>query len=155
VFGSTISRTYIDSLDCPELNDVREIEDVIAGHKAVGRHDPSMWFLMCDHEHPCGVLLLSPTMQLGAVELVYLGVTPEFRGQRVGDALVHHALATAFARGFERLFVAVDSRNVPAIGLYLRHGLRHAGQRRAFMRDLRGDRGLSSAGVQHRGGAVR
>ena len=48
LFAETILQTYRDSLDCPGLNGVRQIEDIIAGHKASGEFDPALWFLLCE-----------------------------------------------------------------------------------------------------------
>lgn len=146
--ADAIAQTYHGSLDCPELNGVRTMDDVIAGHKATGRHDPSLWFILRRAARDCGVLLLSPTVMEATIELVYLGLAEGARGQGLGDVLMHHAVATAWTRGYRRLTLAVDVRNGPAINLYLRHGMQRTTARRVFVRDLRasaGARPLSQA----------
>jgi len=136
-FGQTILASYQRSLDCPKLNGLRDIEDILAGHRATGEFDPRLWFLLCEHEQNMGVLLLSAVRQADMIELVYLGVPPEHRGRGVGDLLVRHALATISTSRFSRLSLAVDAGNLPALKVYWRHGLQAVGRKVAMMRDLR------------------
>lgn len=138
LFADAIARSYEGSLDCPALNGRRDVEDVIAGHKATGAFDPSMWFALRG-ENGAGraVLLLNPTAASDSVELVYLGLVPDARGKGVGDALMRLAVATAVRREFRELSLAVDARNAPALRLYHRHGMRRVGSRLALVRDLR------------------
>src|SRR5688572_12621938 len=138
LFADTIVRSYAGSLDCPALNGRRDVEDVIAGHKATGVFDPAMWFVLRDERGAGrGVLLLNPTAGSDSVELVYLGLVPESRGQGIGDALMRLAIQTAARREFRDLSLAVDARNAPALRLYHRHGMRRVGSRLALVRDLR------------------
>ena len=137
LFADTILRSYEASLDCPALNGLRDVEDVIAGHKAAGTFDPSMWFALSERGAGRGVLLLNPTSAGESVELVYLGLTPESRGRGLGDQLMRLALDATARRDFGELSLAVDSRNAPAMKLYHRHGMKHVGSRLALVRDLR------------------
>jgi mycothiol synthase len=136
-FAQTIAATYRQSLDCPALNGVRDIEDVIAGHKATGHFDPQLWFLLCSGDACHGVLLLNRTVQNNSLELVYVGLAPEARGQDLGDLLMRHALAVTANENCSRLTLAVDADNAPALKLYYRHGLKRLTTRSALMRDLR------------------
>jgi ribosomal protein S18 acetylase RimI-like enzyme len=136
-FSQTIASTYEASLDCPSLNGRRQIEDVIAGHKAAGEFDPKLWFLLREHEEPVGALLLNRSPRTDALELVYLGLIRAARGRGLGDVIMTHALATAAAVGARRLSLAVDSKNAPALKLYHRHGLSRICTRLALIRDLR------------------
>lgn len=138
-FAATILQTYRESLDCPSLNGMRDIEDIIAGHKAAGAHDPSLWFLLCENDRPRGALLLGPMPQSDTMELVYLGLVPEARGRGLSDVLMRQALAVTSQRRIGRFSLAVDSRNAPAIKLYHRNGLQRIGSKLALMRDLRVD----------------
>ena len=142
LFAQTIVRSYEGSLDCPALNGRRDIEDVIAGHKATGRFDPAMWFALRDRATRAtqAVLLLNPTAASDSVELVYLGLVPESRGKGIGDALMRLAVAETARREFTELSLAVDARNAPALRLYHRHGMRRVGTRLALVRDLRAPR---------------
>lgn len=139
LFAKTIQETYQQSLDCPALNGVRDINDVIAGHQAAGDFEPTQWHLMLHDDKPLGVLLLSKTGAGGSLELVYLGLTPEARGQGFADLFMKLALASVPRSGCTTLTLAVDSRNEPALRLYHRHGLRQVAARHAMMRDLRHD----------------
>jgi ribosomal protein S18 acetylase RimI-like enzyme len=136
-FAQAIVDSYEGSLDCPALNGRRDVQDVIAGHKATGAFDPSLWYLLSEDEQPRGVLVLSPTHTGNSLELVYLGLTPAARGRQLGDALMRRALADVVRAGRAELTLAVDAVNAPALRLYYRHGLKRIGSRIALMRDLR------------------
>src|SRR5439155_1633735 len=75
-FGATIAATYEQSLDCPALNGMRDMDDVIEGHKAAGVFEEGLWFLLCRNDMAHGVLLLTRTPHTDALELVYLGLVP-------------------------------------------------------------------------------
>jgi mycothiol synthase len=135
-FSSAILDSYHGSLDCPALNGRRDIEDIIAGHKASGIFDPSIWFLLREGAICLGVLLLSQSPRSDAVELVYLGLSPAARGRKLGELMVQQALAVTAAHGQPRLCLAVDSRNTPALKLYYRHGMHRLASKIALLRDL-------------------
>ena len=40
-----VVRTYAGSLDCPDLGNVRPIDEVLAGYRAVGKFDPARWLI--------------------------------------------------------------------------------------------------------------
>ena len=42
LFAAAIQESYRDTLDCPALSGLRDIEDVIAGHQSVGTFDPAL-----------------------------------------------------------------------------------------------------------------
>jgi mycothiol synthase len=135
-FSQTIGRTYHQSLDCPHLNGLREMEDVLAGHKASGDFDPRLWTLLCDGDTPLGALLLAPMQPADTIELVYLGLVSEARGRGLGDLMMRQALAATAAHGAGRLSLAVDANNSPALKLYYRHGMQRVGAKLAMMRRL-------------------
>jgi ribosomal protein S18 acetylase RimI-like enzyme len=137
LFAQTIRQTYEKSQDCPALNGMRDIEDVLAGHKATGDFDPEFWFVLAREGQGLGVLLLNPLHNQNAMELVYLGLTPEARGQGHGDALLRQALHCVRRAGRSDLTLAVDAGNAPALRLYHRQGLRQIGARIALVRNLR------------------
>jgi ribosomal protein S18 acetylase RimI-like enzyme len=136
-FADTIARTYQQSLDCPVLNGLRDMEDVLAGHKSSGEFEPRLWEMLYEGDAPRGVLLLARMQPADALELVYLGLTPEARGRGIGDLLMRQALATAASEGAARLSLAVDAGNAPALKLYYRHGMQRVGAKEAMMRHLR------------------
>ena len=134
-FARAIEATYENSLDCPPMRGLRGIDDVVAGHRATGEFDPTLWY--CFHDdagRDLGVLLLAPVTAQPMTELVYLGLAPAARGKRLADELVRHALHRAAGHGHELLTLAVDSGNVPALRLYHRHGLSEIARRLALIR---------------------
>jgi ribosomal protein S18 acetylase RimI-like enzyme len=138
-FGRAILDSYQESLDCPALNGRRDIEDIVAGHKASGAFDPALWFLLRDDAtgRSLGVLLLGHGPRGDAMELVYLGLSPAARGRRLGELMMRQALGAVARRGLARLCLAVDARNTPALKLYYRHGMQRIGSKLALLRDLR------------------
>ena len=137
-FAAVVLSTYEKSLDCPALNGLRHIDDILTGHKgAAGTFDPNLWFVLCDRDDPVAVLLLNRVGNTDLVELVYVGIVPPRRRKGLGDLLVRHALHTAASIGCMRLSLAVDADNLPALKLYWRHGLQAIGRKLALLRDLR------------------
>lgn len=139
LFVQTILKTYEGSLDCPALSGVRSIGDILAGHKASGDFDPSAWYALVEGSTPRGVLLLSSTEGSDALELVYLGLTPDSRASGLGRLLMQEAMAMTLRRQLVRLTLAVDSQNTPAMRLYHRFKMQRVGQKVALMRQLHSD----------------
>lgn len=137
LFASTILATYHDSFDCPGLNGLRTIEDILAGHRATGEFDPQHWFLLCENEDAIGAVLLSKVLRSDVTELVYLGLIPQRRRSGLADILMRRAAAVAMAARHGRLSLAVDAGNVPALKLYWRHGMQVIGRKQALLKDLR------------------
>jgi ribosomal protein S18 acetylase RimI-like enzyme len=148
-FAEAIRASYRESLDCPALNGLRDMDDVIAGHRSAAGpagaadFDPSLWRVLLHRPPdggkpvPHGVLLLCRIDPNDAMELVYIGLAPEARGRGLGSMLVRQALAEAAADNRRRLTLAVDSRNAPALALYFRHGFQKIGEKVALIRDMR------------------
>lgn len=131
-----LSESYIDTLDCPELCGLRTIDDVLESHRAVGRFDPGLWWLVRRRGVAEGCVLLNVCPEHDSVELVYLGLSPAVRGHGLGSALLALALrqvlgaaAPAESGGIEGvparcvvgpggITCAVDTRNVAAMRLY-------------------------------------
>jgi mycothiol synthase len=118
IFADTLERTYAGTLDCPELNGTRTIDEIITGHRGQGRFHPELWWLGYQDGVPFGVVLLSEMPDRTTWELAYLGVVPEFRGRRLGRTLTLHALHAVYGQLGTRLLLAVDERNAPARRLY-------------------------------------
>jgi mycothiol synthase len=137
LFAEGILQSYRDSLDCPALSGLRDIEDIIAGHRATGEHVPEMWQLLVENDRPRGVVLLSRIPHTDAVELVYLGLSLEARGNGLGSLLIQRAMHLIVADQRRSLTLAVDSKNEPALKLYFRHGMQRIAARVAMIQDLR------------------
>lgn len=133
-FAAAIEASYEDTLDCPALIGRRNIDDIIAGHIAVGQFDPKLWSAYFDGDQPAAVLLLNQTIGGEAIELVYLGVSKSHRGRGLASRLMKRAIERAGSMGLDRMYVAVDSDNTPAIGLYRNLGFRTVTTRVAMIR---------------------
>ena len=134
MFKSTIAASYIDSLDCPELESLRDIEDVILGHKAAGIFAPDCWKVLLQNGRPIGVLILSPLKSSDAIELTYMGLTPAARGHGLGAFMLAEALRCVHRHSSACLMLAVDCRNRAAFDLYQRFGLSSATRRSVLYR---------------------
>ncbi len=117
-FAHAIEASYAQTLDCPALVGMREMEDVLDGHMGAGEFHPSLWLLLREAGRPVGVLLMSLVHEGRAAELVYLGLAPSARGRRIGRSLLEHGMTLARQHGAERMLLAVDQRNTPALRLY-------------------------------------
>jgi ribosomal protein S18 acetylase RimI-like enzyme len=133
VFHETLLRTYELTLDCPELNGIRTVEEIIEGHKAQGVFRPERWWLALEEGRPVGVLMLTEVTDWEGWDVEYLGVVPEARGRGVGRLLTVKAIGEARAGGASRLTLAVDRRNVPAWNLYRSLGFEESDQRDVFL----------------------
>jgi mycothiol synthase len=133
VFHGVLERTYQETLDCPEVNGVRSIDEVIAGHKAQGDPGAARWWLASEADQPVGVLLLAETPESRTWELAYLGVVPEARRRGLGREMVRRALFETRAAEAGPLAVAVDARNHPARQLYASLGFEPFDRREVFL----------------------
>ena len=131
-FAVTLARSYEQTLDFPELNDIRTLDEVLEGHRS-GRQRPELWQLATLDDQPVGVLLLTETELLEGWELSYVGVVPEFRRRGIARLLVAAALHIAANGGATRLDVMVDSRNAPALQLYQSMDFQRTEQRLVFL----------------------
>lgn len=135
-FASAIQGTYEHSLDCAALNGVRDIEDILASHRAAGEFDPRLWHVASIAGEPAGVILLSRLPERWALEVVYMGVLPSWRGRGCGISLLRRAVETARAQALPTLTLTVDKSNIPALRLYSRFGFQETARRDVWLRKL-------------------
>lgn len=135
-FVEALTQSYENSLDCPGLAGIRETRRILEGHKATGVYDPRGWLLATRGDDIAGVIITAAVEQRPALEIVYMGVSPKFRGQSVGDALLHSAVEHARCKQQSHLTLAVDAINAPARRLYDRWSFREIARRRAWIMDL-------------------
>lgn len=128
-----LERTYEGTLDCPALNGVRDLAEVLAGYREQGTWMPEHWYGLQYKGMDAGALILASHQDaIGAVsnwELVYMGIVPEFRGNGLSQRLVAHAISQAQKQSISRLVLAVDAANQPALHVYQSLGFQ-AWQRR-------------------------
>ncbi len=120
-FRDTLARTYVETRDCPEVNGIRTIDEVIQGHRAQGVFDPERWWLAVHNGQPIGVLMMTEMPESGDWEVAYMGVIPEARRLGFGREILLKALTEAYAADAPAVTLSVDARNEPAWHLY--HGL--------------------------------
>jgi len=119
-----VEATYVGTLDCPAMNELRHTEDVLAGYRASGVFSPDRWLFVRHEGRDVGCLLLSDYPTSGNIELVYMGLIPESRGRGFGKQMCQRAQWMTRQAGRARLVTAVDAANDPAIVLYASLGFR-------------------------------
>ncbi len=117
-FARIVERTYVGTLDCPVLAQLRSGEDSLTAHRATGHFLPTAWRLYRSAELDVGVLLLAEHPERDTWEVAYLGVIPEARGQGIGRAILNDGLKRAKSSGRSTMEIAVDVGNLPALRLY-------------------------------------
>jgi len=129
-----IRRTYDDSLDCPGLAGLRDMDDILAGHRGSGLFSPQRWIMLRSAGQPIGVMMLNAQPLRPMLEVAYTGVLPEHRGRGYGRFLVQKALSMAAAEGFSGVTLAVDDLNHPARRIYETEGFKFTCSRRAMIK---------------------
>ena len=132
-FANVITESYVDTQDCQVLRGLREIDDIIAGHKAAGLFSPQRWLMRIDGDEAQGCILLNENPLHPTLEVAYVGVRPAHRRRGVGAALMSRAMTLAASERFERMTLAVDEKNAPAISLYEKLGFQRLTRRRALV----------------------
>jgi ribosomal protein S18 acetylase RimI-like enzyme len=147
---TALERSYIDTRDCPELCGLRDVRDVLASHRAIGVFDPTLWTIIWNDDEPSGCMLFSVSPEQGTVELVYLGLAPELRGQGLSGPILRRGLAQLYDTALSPRVVghhpnvagrggvtcAVDARNEPAVRLYRRSGFQKTAVRVPLVRAI-------------------
>lgn len=119
---SLIEATYIGTLDAPALDGARDMSDVLDGYRGTGAYSPERWFFVTNQGQDIGCLLLTDHPRQNQWELIYMGLIPAARGCGWGVQVTRQAQALARDAGCERLILAVDVANDPAIAVYTKAG---------------------------------
>ena len=133
-FASVLEQSYQHSLDCPDLKDFRSGAEALASHQLSGVFDPLAWSLYSIDGHDAGVLLLNEHSDQNAIELVYMGVTPELRGNGLGREMLRRGLQLASQRSRAAMFLAVDCQNTYANAVYAEFSFAELARRRVMLR---------------------
>jgi mycothiol synthase len=137
-----IERTYVESLDCPSVDGVRTVDEVLAGYRATGVFDPSRWLIASGTDSgsgnkiDIGCLLLADHPTTEQFELVYMGVVPEERGRGWGGEIVRQALWRTHVAERKRMVLAVDAANKPGVLMYASAGFHTFEQKALYLRVL-------------------
>ena len=121
-FGELLQHTYVGSQDCPQLNGVRAAGDIIDGYRDQGTFLPERWFTVQQDDRDVGALILAVHEDTGNWELVYMGLVPAARGWGLGSEVLEFGMWQAKQGGAERLVLAVDESNQPALDMYQQAG---------------------------------
>jgi mycothiol synthase len=113
-----IERSYEGTMDCTALNGVRDIDHVINGYQATGVYRPENWLFVRSSGKDVGLLLLSDHPNAHNWELMYIGLVPEARGYGWGRQITRYAQWLARVANVERIVLAVDAANAPAVAMY-------------------------------------
>jgi ribosomal protein S18 acetylase RimI-like enzyme len=138
-FHAVLQATYVGSLDMPELEGARGLDDILTGYRSAGRFLPQRWQLgrIAGEPEAAAVLLLAELPGRDAWEVIYLGLTPAARGRGLGRALLQHALELARDH-VPVIELAVDRRNTPAVRLYRAAGFTVRDRRTVYLAILGG-----------------
>lgn len=82
-FARLVDATYEKTLDCPAVNGVRGVDDVLRGYRATGHFDPQRWFIVHHQGEEIGCLILTDHPEHATWELIYMGLLPP-RGAAAG-----------------------------------------------------------------------
>ena len=74
--------------------------------------------MIAKEEQPIGCALV--TVSGTCADLAYIGLIPEARNKKIGEIILKHIKARAHAHGADRMRLAVDAKNEPALRLYKR-----------------------------------
>lgn len=133
-FARVIEQTYQQSLDCPFLEGFRNGADALFSHRLSGSFDPAGWRLYRQGTCDIGVLLMNEHPDQNAIELVYFGIVPEFRGRGLGRTMLAEGIQAAALTGRAALFLAVDCGNTYANALYGEHQFAELARRCVMVR---------------------
>jgi ribosomal protein S18 acetylase RimI-like enzyme len=121
-FVRLFERTCEESRDCPILSKVRAGAEALEAHRATGVFRPAWWQILRSNGVDAGLLLLADHPERRVCELVYLGVSAEFRRRRLAWHCIEVACDLAASAGRQMIEVAVDAQNEPAVALYRKAG---------------------------------
>ncbi len=116
-----LEATYVDSLDCPGLSQMRSTSDILDGHLHTGVIDPKKWLTLHFRGVPSGVSLMSEVPTTRNIELVYFGLAANARGRGFGGYLLDASLRVAAELACP-IALACDEHNTPALKLYRSRG---------------------------------
>jgi ribosomal protein S18 acetylase RimI-like enzyme len=116
---SLIRDAYRESLDVPEIEGVRSIEQTLEGYAVNQPSNTDAWFAISINQSLAGCLILSIPSRRQA-EITYLGLHPQFRSKGYGFEIMRFALQWMSEQNIEIASLSVDCRNTPAIQLYQR-----------------------------------
>lgn len=98
------------------------IDSIVAGHEVS---------LLTSNEEVVGASVFM-CCAIDEAELLNLLIKPSYRQQRAGSYLLNHGLVSLSAHSVRRVFLEVRESNLPARGLYEKHGFSPIGVRQNY-----------------------
>ena len=134
VSSRLIEATYEATQDCAALGGKRPMDEVLDGYRATGVFRPENWLFVRAVGHDVGVLLLADHRAAKHWELMYMGLVPARAAVAsvATSCVMRSALRRPPAR--ERIVLAVDAENFPAIKMYNETGFIAWDRRTVFVR---------------------
>lgn len=117
-FSDLLNATFLNSDDCPAITGHQNYKDMIQGYLATGDSGSHWWRLIERSGQPLGCCLLSEHRGSRQLEVVYIGVIPDARGQGLGKSALQQAIRTARSAGMTSLTAVVDHHNHRARRMY-------------------------------------
>jgi len=134
--AGVVERSYVDTLDCPALNGLRTGLEMLDEYEVAGSGGAKLWRFIVHDGRDVGCLILAEHAEQDQVELVYMGLVPEARGQGWGAIVAGESLRIGASLGRARVVLAVDGANRPAVKAYEQVGFLPWEQRSAFIKSL-------------------
>jgi len=134
-FARLVDATYEGTLDCPAVNGIRSADNVLEGYRATGDFDPKRWLIVRHQGEDTGCLIITDYPELSVWELIYVALLPAWRGRGWGLEIVRHALHLCRLASRNRLVLAVDAVNQPALKMYAAAGFQSWDQKSVFIMD--------------------
>lgn len=132
-FVKALELSYVDTMDCPELNTLRTTRQALEAHRSTGASIDEGSCVALRGDTPVGVLIASPISGASTIEIVYMGVAQPARGTGVANALMGRAQRFAQRVSATNMALAVDIRNHPARRLYDRWNFQPIGIQAAWI----------------------
>ncbi len=136
IWHKLLEATYAESLDCPDVADESSPQEALEQYRTAGDSGERWWWLLRWQDREIGCLILADHRAYDQMELVYVGVVPEFRGRGLGQIAARRSRRIAGQLGRKRVVLAVDARNTPALIMYDRAGFVRNETRRLYLYEV-------------------
>ncbi len=109
-----VDATYQETLDCPKLNHVRQLDDVLAGYRATGEFLPGRWLIVRYENRDVGCLLAGRSSQIREHGIGVYGSNSRKSGATLGGG---HCAACSMGRPASgQATVGVGGRRIQSSG---------------------------------------
>ena len=117
-----VQRTYTNTADFPALLNRSSAEEMLRLYQAESPFSDDLWFFVQKDGEDIGALLLSDHSE--QLELIYMGLIEEYRGENLSCEMVRFTENLARTRARPFLMTAVDKQNIAAVRAYTAQGFR-------------------------------